>query len=303
VWLARGPEGIVGHHGSIAIDLKLGPERRTTGWLVDTMVLEDWRRKAVGPRLVIHSNEEMEFALSLGQTEQMRKILLRLGWEQVAPLQTAQLILRPEAVLRGKLPGVAATAAGWGLRAMAALRKLLQDHPHGEVREVRRFGPSHDRLWEEASRDIGCAAARDASYLNWKYVDQPGGDFLRLELYGGRSPRGIAVLAFREPDAAYRYRRAFLVDLVAPLSDRRLLTDLLQVAARAAADRGADALVCLHVSVRLTRALRAAGFLLRAPGRFLLAYPGRLPEEPRRRLLAAEDWLITQGDSDIDRPW
>jgi hypothetical protein len=267
------------------------------------MVLEEYRSQAVGARLMLEAHDDLPFALSLGQTEQMRAIQLRLGWEQVAPLQTAQLLIRPERVLKGKLPGAAALAAGLGLRAGSAMRDVWKPRKTGTVREITRFGAAHDDLWTLMTRDVTCAVRRDASYLNWKYVDQPGQDFLRLELSDGNRVRGVVVCMFREPDDAYKYRRAFIVDLVAPLSDGRVMSDLIQVAVDAASARGADALLCLHVNPLLTAALRHAGFRLRQPSRFLLVRPGPLEGRDREKLLGAAGWYVTQGDSDIDRPW
>jgi hypothetical protein len=170
------------------------------------------------------------------------------------------------------------------------------------AREIAGFDAGHDALWREASRDLTCAVVRDASYLNWKYVEQPGQTFVRLEVADGDVVKGVAVLTFREPDAAYRYRRAWLVDAVTPLSDDRWLGHVLQSACQAAAERGADAVECLHVGPRLTRGLKRAGFFLRTPQRFLLVDPGPLTGSARDAALGAEGWFVTQGDSDIDRP-
>jgi hypothetical protein len=206
-------------------------------------------------------------------------------------------------VLKGKLPAPAAWAAGLGLRASSALRGLMSEKPGIEAREVARFDERHDRVWACASRDLTCAVVRDASYLNWKYVDQPGQEFLRLELVGQDGVvQGVAVWMFRDPDAHYKYRRAHLVDLVAPLADAAQLQQMIKAACVAAAAQGADALVCLHIDERLTRALRATGFHLRTPERFLLVDPGPLTGAERERVLSPENWFVTQGDSDIDRP-
>ncbi len=303
VWLHRENGSIVGHNGAIPVRVRIGNEERLSAWLVDTMVLEEYRSQAVGARLMLEAHEDLPFALSLGQTEQMRAIQLRLGWEQIAPLQTAQLLIRPERVLKGKLPGAAALAAGLGLRASSAMRDVWKPRKTGTVRKINLFGEPHDELWTLMARDITCAVRRDASYLNWKYVDQPGQDFLRLELSDANGVRGVVVCMFREPDDVYKYCRAFIVDLVAPLSDGRVMSDLIQVAVDAAAARGADALLCLHVNPLLTTALRQAGFRLRQPSRFLLVRPGPLEGRDRENLLAAAGWYVTQGDSDIDRPW
>jgi FkbH-like protein len=303
VWLYCDSGEVVAHHGAIPVRLKVAAEEHQTAWFVETMVLEKYRSKAVGSRLFVRGSEDLPFGLSLGQSAEAREIVLRLGWEEVAPLETAQFLIRPEAVLRGKLAKPAALTVGWALRAIRTVQALLRPRSRAETREVTRFDARHDQLWETVARDMTCCVVRDASYLNWKYVDQPGQTFVRLEVVEGEAVRGVAVLMFREADGVYGYRRAFLVDLVAPLSDGRLLQKLLAVAIRSAAELGADSLVCMHIDRRLTRALRRMGFLIRKPTRFLLVYPGPLPEEPRRHVLAGDQWYVTQGDSDIDRPW
>jgi hypothetical protein len=172
-----------------------------------------------------------------------------------------------------------------------------------DAAEIAQFGPEHDRLWERMAATVICAVRRDASYLNWKYVQQPGQNFIRLELRDRDQVRGVVILALREADGIYRYRRAFIVDLVGPLDDPALLRGLIDAARRAAARAGADALNCLHIGAPLTAALKAAGFRLRTPDRYLLVRPADLDGDTRRHALAGDAWYVTQGDSDIDRPW
>ena len=302
IWLYRDQGRIVGYMGSIAVRVKLGDEERQTGWLVDTMVLEEYRNQGVGPRLMVDAHEDQPFSLSLGQTVEMREIQFRLGWKQVAPLQVARLLIRPEKVLQGRLPAPAAWAAGLAFRTSHAARKLVAERTPFNVRSIERFDERHDRLWTSASRDLTCAVVRDASYLNWKYVDQPGQQFLRLEVADDQGIKGVAVWMFREPNRKCPYRRAFLVDLVAPLADATSLLHVIK-AAYTAVSGEADALLCRHTDGRLTRALRRCGFHLRQPDRFLLVDPGPLTGVSLDRALSSESWFVTQGDSDIDRPW
>jgi len=303
VWLHRDEGAIVGQMGSIPVRVKIGDDHVNTGWLVDTMVMEDYRHQAVGSRLMVESQDDQPFSLSLGQSAEMREIQFRLGWKQVAPLQIAQLLVRPGNVLKGKMPAPAAWAADLGLRASSALRMRSAAGPTLVPAVVERFDQRHDALWEMAAGHLTCAVIRDASYLNWKYVAQPGQDFLRLQLCDGTGLKGVVVWMMREPDANYRYRRAFLVDVIAPFADPVALQQIITSACAAAADRGADALLCHHLNGRLTQALRACGFHLRKPERFFLVSPGELPAASLDRVLAADNWLITHGDSDIDRPW
>ncbi len=303
VWLHRQEGRIVGHNGAIPVRLKIGDVERETAWLVDTMVLPEYRGHAVGARLMVEAHEDLPFALSLGQTQQMREIQLRLGWKQVAPLAIAQMLIRPERVLQSKLAKPAAVAAGLALRAGNAVRGAIKGRADAAVKEISRFDESHDRLWTTMAVEVPCVVRRDASYLNWKYVDQPGQNFVRLEVSAPNGQRGVVILMFREPDGAYQYGRAFIVDLVAPLHDETLMSYLLSAAVRAAGDRGADSLLCLHINGSLSSVLQREGFWMRPPTRYLLVRPDGLDDSLRDRLLDPAAWLVTQGDSDIDRPW
>jgi hypothetical protein len=302
VWLYEDAGRVVGQMGAIPVRLKVGQQVLPTAWLVDTMVLEGYRNQALGSRLMIEAHESVPFALSLGQSPEMRQIQFKLGWQQVAALQTAQLLIRPDRVLKGKLPAPMAWAAGVGLRASTAVRDLLRDRPTAGVREVARFGETHDALWSLMAEDIACGVVRDASYLNWKYIDQPGQHFLRIELVEGDRVAAVAVCVFREPDASYQYRRAFLVDLIVPFSDESLTQRIVRAACATVAEAGADTLVCLHVGTSLGRALARAGFLRRDPERFLLVDPGAVSGATLDQVLDGGGWYVTQGDSDIDRP-
>jgi GNAT superfamily N-acetyltransferase/acyl carrier protein len=302
-WLHRSDGEIVGHMGSIPVRLQVGGDVLDTGWLVDTMVASEHRLRGLGSRLMVEAHEDQPFSLSLGQTAEMREIQLRLGWRQVAPLQVAQYLIRPERVLRGKLPRPAALAAGLGLRATSAVRELVRGQARPCVREVERFDARHDTLWQSVAPTVGCGVVRDASYLNWKYVDQPGQRFVRLEMAEGDAVTGVAILALRDPDASYKYRRALLVDLVVPLSSDLVLQGVISAAVEAASTRGADAMVCMHIGPQVTHALKACGFSLRRPERVLLVDTGSLPAALQSRLSDGSGWLVTQGDSDIDRPW
>jgi hypothetical protein len=236
--------------------------------------------------------------------------MLQFGWHKVAWLQRVQLLLNPLNVLRGKLPFGLRHLAGGALAGLQLASRLRRQPgtwrgtgPAPEIREVSRFGDRHDRLWQATSRQLGCVVVRDADFLNWKWVDQPGQQFTRLELLRGNECLGIAIVSVKEPNQIYAYRRAFLTDLVAPLDQPEVVQFLLDAVIRAAQHQGADSLECLHLHARLTEHLQTAGFRLRDPDRILLVHlPENLDSSLRSRLLSADQWFLTQADSDIDRP-
>ena len=72
-WLYRDRGAIVAQTGSIPVRLKVGEQCLSTGWLVETMVLDSHRAQAAGPRLMVRAHEEQPFSLSLGQSAEMRQ--------------------------------------------------------------------------------------------------------------------------------------------------------------------------------------------------------------------------------------
>jgi hypothetical protein len=306
VWLYRGSTGIEAHQGAIAVRLHTTAGECTTGWFVETMVLERARGKAVGPMLVAKAKQDLPFNLSLGQTAQMRELQFRLGWEQVAPLETLVFVLHGGRVIAGKVPPWLRLPAGVALAAWQRWRHWTGrrgSRAEYEVREVARFGDAHDDLWDRVKSRYAVAVVRDASYLNWKYVDQPGQAFVRLELLRRGSVAAVAVLSMSEPDAAYPYRRARLTDLVVTPDDDALVWATFDAVRAAARERGADLVVFDVISEPLVKRALAFGFSRREATRWLLVSVGEDRSAAARLARGAENWLVTRGDSDIDRPW
>jgi hypothetical protein len=306
VWLYRNAAGVVAHQGAIAVKAKLGERVLVTGWFVETMALEAVRGKAIGPMLVQKAKEDLPFNLSLGQTAPMRAIQLKMGWQQVAPLGNFVLPLRPERILRRKLPnpllrGLAAAAVRGLLGTRAALRRRLAWEPR--VTEAARFGPEHDRLWSAVRSGYRCAVERDASYLDWKYVEQPGQSFVRLEVRREAELAALAVLLVREPAGDYAYRRGFITELIADRADPHAVRAGLEAARRAACEREVDLLAFPLIEERLAEEVKAFGFIRRPPERFFLIATGGLSAREAELARAPGSWLVTMGDSDIDRPW
>ena len=302
VWLFRDEDRVVGHHGAQLVRFKIGDEERTTAWLVDTMVLKSYRQSGVGTRLVMQSLEDLPFNLSLGQAENMRTILEQLGWKRITALQTYMLALNPGRVLTGKLPMAIAPVASAFIRLRGTTRRLLRSGSAdlASIRQINRFDGRHDELWQEVASCYGCSTVRDASYMNWKYVDQPGQSFSRLEISTGDDLIASAVLSIKEPDRVYRYRRVHVIDLVTSTDLRRLHTTI-ECIIQHCKEWEADAIVMHVINQHIQQALENYDFMRRDPTRYLVIAADDSVD--KARLEDPGQWLITQGDSDIDRPW
>ena len=300
VWLAKDQEKIVGHMGVQFMKLKLPNHELLTGWFVDTMVLEDYRTTGLGAQILLRAEEDMPMALSLGQTAEARKMLESLGWKKVCPLRIHVFMNNPYRVLRGKFPPgidrLAATYFGWNSsrkRALQASRNQLIP-----TRRIERFGETHDALWNRMRQDVSCLAVRDSDFLNWKYLDQPDQTYDCWEVLQNERIIGILVTKTESESKAYPYRRLHWVDLVCDLS-AKTLDSVIGACIAKSQEQGVDAISIHMTNKRIEEKLVQHGFVQRPETRYLYASRGLVESHPN---FAHQEWMVTLGDSDIDRP-
>jgi GNAT superfamily N-acetyltransferase len=306
VWLYRATTGVVAHQGAIPVRLQAGGREFTTGWFVETMVLEKFRGKAVGAMVVQKALEELPLNLSLGQTAEMRAIQIALGWVEVGPFERRIYVLRPDRVLSGRIggPGRRVAAAGLaGLQRLRGWRTWLRRRARLCVKEISRFDDRHDRLWRTVAGEFDCAVVRDASYLNWKYVEQPGQSFIRLEFRDSGEVVALAILMVRPADDSYAYARGFIVDLVVAPSRAAVVRAVLAASCSVLEAHGADLVEVDLIARALAPRLKEIGFTARPPERVLLVSTAGASAGVAGALRDRRSWFITLGDSDVDRPW
>ncbi len=114
-----------------------------------------------------------------------RSLLHALGWVDLPPLR---IWARPLAVVR----------AARALARPAASREALHPRTDGErtlgafrVEPLRRFDSEAEAVWRGVAR--GNELVRDASFLNWRYVDTPR-EYRCFGAYHGATLAGFAVL-------------------------------------------------------------------------------------------------------------
>ncbi len=307
IWLYRDSDSIVSHCGAIAVKIKIGEKECTTAWFAESMTLESHRSKGVGGMILMQSKEDVPFNLSLGQEEFMRTMQLKLGWKIIGSLGIYFYMLQPQNVLRGKLP---AGPVSWGASVAFSLiteMKRAIGRPSNkwkpEICSINRFDGEHDELWKSVRKELTCTVVRDASFLNWKYVDQPGQNFTRIEIRKEREVIALAIISIKEPSDAYPYRRAFLVDLIVNPSDSEAVWAILDAVRAHSIDQEADAIVFYVSCAALKGQLASFGFRSRTPTRFLLVSTEGLEESEVELLSGMDNWYLTMGDSDLDRPW
>lgn len=304
VWLYYRKGELVAHQGAIAVSCKIGATEHSTGWFVETMVLEKVRGGPVGAALVAQALQDMPFNLSLGQSPLMRELQYRLGWKLVGAIHTYSRPISAATIAAGRgfpMRAVIRLALGAWI-GFAQLRRGRRVSRGLKVTPVAAFDDSHTELWSRVAPSYVCAVRRDARFLEWKFLRQPGQCFRCLEVRDANTLRGVVVTTVRAPRDPYRYPRVEICELIVAPDDHDAIFKLLQTVTKSAEEFGA-ATVFLNIRhERLERQLRQFGFIRRESTRWLLIAAALLKDTERELVEDIDNWLLTGSDSDIDRP-
>ena len=302
VWLYHDGFRVAAHQGAIAVRYWDGEKETNTGWFVETMALPDVQGTPIGPSVIMKAKQDLPFNLSLGQTKEMRELQFRLGWEQVVPLAVSLKPLDWAALIRGKIPGLARPLVGLVLNTFDQIRGYFRTPKDVTVETTTEYTDEHNQFWNSIKYSFESCVARDASYLNWKYVRQPGQKFVRLEFRKSGQLIGLAVLKCLPADESYEYRRVQVIEFLTCPDDPKLITDLLLAMTQEAIKLGGDAIVFMRIAEWLDKPLVKNGFRAREATRYLLVSRKNVDSRIQETVMDADSWLVTQGDSDIDRP-
>jgi hypothetical protein len=270
----------------ISVDTMTAPEFQRRGLLsaVGRAVYDTWRAAGVA------------FVIGL-PNERWGSRAGALGWEPLFDLQWLARPLRPEAILarRLRMPLLARlTPIGAAWNALWRLR--LRRDPAVRVRLVERAGPEFDRLWRRCGMDTAASLVRDATWVNWRYLDAPAFDYRVLLAERDGQPVGYA--AYRV-EARVAGVAGFVAELFAAQADAPTRRTLIAETLAALRQAGADNAVTLAVpGSPLERDLRGAGFLY-SRGAFGVQIVPLDPELPLGVLRDPQSWNMAGGDFDV----
>ena len=202
-----------------------------------------------------------------------------------------------------KLPPVLSHLAALTLGAFHNLRwRSRRGQPNSNYRFaiIERFGEEHDALWQRMAATSRCCVVRDASYLNWKYIDRPSRKFTCIEMRSAERLLGVAITMTADPNPTYNYQRGYLVDLVVPLDRSAYIIGLIDECIRVVKQQGAQTVTCHVANIIVEGVLQDLGFSAREPRHHLLVAIGPDSKGVSDILLRKDSWFVTLGDSDAD---
>lgn len=300
LWVFRSAGVIEGHQGGMRVDLLVDGTRVDAIWAIDLVVSPSYQLRGVGPVLTGEVTSSGTLTLGIEVSDAAHKAFTRAGW---ADLGEMALYARPLGIVAA-VGDRAPRAARWPLRALDVAGRVF-DAASARLRagrgfrleRVDRFDERADRIWSACGREFRVIVRRDATTLNWRYVDVPPAGFYQpAYVYRGDRLLGYVVLRHGVQQG---HRAGVIVDFLCAPSDAHAV-----FAACVDHFRSTDAEVvyCLHPGGVLHRRFQRAGFMRRSMGWRFMALVDRLDVRSQQTVCDPANWHLTYGDGNVDHP-
>src|SRR4051812_47955804 len=175
LWIVKDGDAVAGQMATIPVQLKVGEEERRALWIIDFILLPEYRGRKLGKRLMQLARETYcNTMIALGYNAQSEAVLRSHKWVSLGSINRFHKLLFPgnatKEVSRLAPARHLANPVYTPFRPRASKLSKLN---RGELREVSRFDSSFDELWRDASAQWPCAVVRDSRFLEWQFMKQP----------------------------------------------------------------------------------------------------------------------------------
>jgi GNAT superfamily N-acetyltransferase len=295
IWVAREGATVIGQYATMPVRLSIGGREIDASWGTDVMVAPERQRQGLGDQLFRTWDRETGAALGLGLSESSARLFENLAWPNVGPVPCRVKPLSRRALRRPTWPTglnrfVSYLTLPW-VRRVARMLPL-----EGEVQPIRTFDDSFTRLWERVRDRFAFAVRRDASYLNWKFIQAPHVRYVAAALM--RDDRAAGYVVYRHTQEP-RGRVTLLVDLLADPEDTSGILTLLRWVDREARAADSDKIRTYVMHDGFRKLLRRSGYY---PVRSAMGCVAKVNaiDVPPGYYKQTDTWHVTLGDSDQD---
>ncbi|HEY0080148.1 MAG TPA: GNAT family N-acetyltransferase [Pyrinomonadaceae bacterium] len=301
LWIVRSGAEVVGQMAAIPVRLKVGEEERRALWIIDFILLPEYRGRKLGKGLMQMARETYcTTMIALGYNEQSEAVLRSHKWVSLGSINRYHRQLFPGNALKEVARfGAARHLANLAYAPFRPRRESLPapaDGTNGALRELTSFDASFDRLWQEASAQWPCAVVRSSRFLEWQFMKQPGKKYDVLGYFEGERLLGYAVVFVRKAGPGGAPPKAAISDLCyGREKSEQVIEILLKGALGLALERRAGGLVTDVLDPRVEQALGRLGFWrVKASPPFMA---GTLDRQDL--MYERSNWFLTRGDSDV----
>jgi hypothetical protein len=296
IWLAREGPTVIGQYAAMPVRLEVQGREVDGSWGMDVMVAPERRRQGVGEMLFRTWDRHVGAAMGLGLSPSSRRLFEKLRWPYLRAVPGLMKPLTRRALRQGTWPVavnrlVSAVTYPY-IRFVARARPLA-----AQIEPLRHFDERFTELWERLRSRFGLSVRRDASYLNWKYVEPPHVRYFVVALKRDETVGGYAVYRhLQEP----RGRVTLLVDFLADPADAAGIDTLLRWVDREARAADSDKIRAIATHAGFRHALKKAGYFGVASDVDLTVKINAVDVGPKF-YQDTDSWHVTMGDSDLDR--
>ena len=295
IWVAREGGAIIGQYGAMPVVAQIDGREVDAAWGMDVMVAPERQRQGLGEQLFRTWDRNVGAALGLGLTESSLGLFQKLRWPDLGSVPSLAKPLSRRALRRPNWSRtlnrlISALILPW-VRLVARPRPVTE-----EIRVIKQFDERFTNLWSRVSDKFSFAVRRDASYLNWKYVQPPHVRYHIAALVRGDRADGYIVYRHaREPLG----RTTRLVDLLADPADEAGVLALLRWLDREARAADSDRIRTYVTHGAFRKLLKKSGYYQTKSSVQLVAKVNAL-DLPAAFYGTPDDWHVTLGDADLD---
>lgn len=292
LWVVKDGDRVVGQAATILVKLKVEDEIRFAVWILDFVLLPEYRGRKLGKRLLLLARETYPTMLALGYNQMSGNVLTSLGWVPMGTIHRYQRLLFPG--FAAKEVARIAPVRGLVNFGYAPFRPRLNKGSES-IRQVDVIDSRFDDLWSRASTLWPCAVVRGSAFLNWQFRKQPGKVFEIIGYFDGDQLRGYLVFFFRRDEYGAPPKVAISDICYDPENGNQVIDSLLEAALALAIERQAGSLVIDVLDSRVESHLQRRGFwrIKRAPP-FMIYSPTK-----QDLFYQSANWFLTRGDSDV----
>ena len=295
IWVAREGPTVVGHYPTLPVRISLKAMEVDAAWGTGAMVAPERDSQGLDEALLRAWDRNSGAVLTLGVAGEARQLFERLHWP---PSHILPCLVKPLTRRAVRLPN-------WPQplnRLISALtlpmvQFVSRTRPlRAECEPIRRFDSSFTALWERLAPKFDLAVRRDASYLNWRYIEPPHVRYSVVALKRQGEVHGYAVYRHRHEPLG---RVTMLVDFLVDPDDVSGLKTLLRWVDRAARAEDSDKVRCYVMYGAFRRVLRRNGYF-NVKSTVEVNVKVNAVQVPKGFYEETDGWHVTYGDSDQD---
>jgi len=317
VWVAQHGETIIGHHAIIPVRMRVANENLMGSQGVNAATHPSYQGQGVFSSIVarcIQDADNRNVSLTFGFSKKAVEPILKKYANRVHACFMVSLVK----VLNWKPLLARYLQSDLPIRIVdSVLRKTVgfksvdkRKKENLEITRIYRFDERINRFWNAISRNFQIVVIRNQRYLNWRYADNPEGNYV---IYVANEKNSILGYCVLKEDQREDMTLGLIVDILGFQKKKTVINRLVQNAVEHFEKRNVDLVVCMMSEKHPYAAPFIKARFIRSPSRIMaLTYTAYLSdrfisgkvESGQTRILLQnsflekkDNWFMMLGDS------